>query len=654
MDHAIMEGGIPCLDKSITKSEVLYVIEHAKANKAAGFDGVLNEMLKSSEPFVIDFLVDLFNNIFYSGNFPEEWSKAILVPVYKSANPSLTSNYRGISIISAVCKCYTSILNRRLYQWLEDNNRIPENQAGFRKGYSTHDHIFVLYSVVQKYLCRTGKKLYVAFIDLQKAFDSVHHEILLKSISGEGISGTFFNAIKCMYRSLSACVRAGNEMSDLFDCPMGVRQGCVLSPTLFSLLINKLAEEINRSGTHGIQLSELIELFILLFADDIALLSDTPGGLQIQLNALKSCCERLKLTVNRNKSKIMVFRNGGVLSKYEKWTYDDVSLEVVNRYCYLGFTFSTKLSPTVGVCRLVAKAKTACLMICRAFQNYNTMTKEVFFKLFDSKVKSILLYASEVWGLHRLNSLEIVHMQACKRFLGVPIRTPNKMVYGDLQRFPLYICSSVRVIKYWIRLLEMSDNRLPKQAYNMLLTLDRNGLECWVTQVRHFLCSYGFQYVWQSQSAFVAKCTLSSLKIRLVDTFIQEWDATLRNSERYSTYRLLKEDFLCLNFIFDVDIYCYRRAFFQLRMNVLPINAVTHMYSEVEWMKMCPWCPTHIEDARHFVYDCTLYSDLRSNICSYVSEVPFKMLLNGKNIRITVEIAKFSFLALKLRQRALH
>ena len=77
------------------------------------------------------------------------------------------------------------------------------------------------------------------------------------------------------------------------------------------------------------------------------------------------------------------------------------------------------------------------------------MTKETFFKIFDSKIKSVLLYSSEIWGLHILDSIERVHLMACKMYLGVPSRTSNKMVYGELGRYPLFIASYVRCIKYW-------------------------------------------------------------------------------------------------------------------------------------------------------------------------------------------------------------
>jgi hypothetical protein len=80
-----------------------------------------------------------------------------------------------------------------------------------------------------------------------------------------------------------------------------------MSPTLFSLFINQLANHVNEAGIHGVQLlPTLLELFILLFADDIVLLSSTPGGLQAQLNLLKECCDKLKLSVNKEKTKIIV------------------------------------------------------------------------------------------------------------------------------------------------------------------------------------------------------------------------------------------------------------------------------------------------------------------------------------------------------------
>ena len=136
-----------------------------------------------------------------------------------------------------------------------------------------------------------------------------------------------------------------NEYTNFFECPNGVRKGCVLSPTLFSLFINQLEEHAGSSGKDGVQmLPGLMELFILLFADDVTLLATTPSGLQNQLNYLRDCCVRMGMEVNEDKTKVMVFRKGGHLRKHEKWYYNGNSLIVVNSYTYLDFTLTSKLS----------------------------------------------------------------------------------------------------------------------------------------------------------------------------------------------------------------------------------------------------------------------------------------------------------------------
>ena len=104
------------------------------------------------------------------------------------------------------------------------------------------------------------------------------------------------------------------------------------------------------------------------------------------------------------------------------------------------------------------------------------MTRNTF-KIFDTKIQPILLYASELWGVLTKdnNRTENVHLFACKRFLNVAARTPNRMVYGELGRYPLQINCYIRVIKYWFRLLKMDPERLPNQAYHILRSLDSNG-----------------------------------------------------------------------------------------------------------------------------------------------------------------------------------
>ena len=286
------------------------------------------------------------------------------------------------------------------------------------------------------------------------------------------------------------------------------------------------------------------------------------------------------MAVNKEKTKVMVFRKGGPLSKHEKWLYDGIELEVVNRYCYLGYVFSTCLSSKQGTNHLVSKGKNALFFLCRAFQKCREMSRDVYFQVFDTKVKPILLYASEIWGLHILEHIERVHLLACKRYLGVPVCTPNRMVYGELGRYPLFVDAYVRCLKYWFRLLQMDPSRLPNQAYRMLLNVDANENDCWATNVRDILCKTGFHFVWLQQGVGNVNAFILMFKQRIVDMFCQEWSAALGNSNRYDTYTSFKRLFEVEKYLSYLDIHCFRVMLTQLRLGVFPINNNLHRYSD--------------------------------------------------------------------------
>ena len=558
------------------------------------------------------------------------------------------------SLLSIISKCYTSILNKRLYAWLEENDKISECQAGFRKKYSTVDQIFNLYAIVQKCLSQQGKKLYVAFVDFKKAFDSVRHDKLLECVRNEGVTGRFFGSLRAMYNSLLSCIKIDGQCSEFFECPIGVRQGCVMSPTLFSMFINQISSNLSESGRHGVQLLPgIMELFILLFADDVALISSTPIGLQNQLNVLKTCCDDMKMRVNIQKTKVMVFRKGGFLGKREEWYFENNKLEVVNRYCYLGYTFTTMISPKLGIEHLVVKGKRALMSLVKAFQKYKEISCDTFFKIFDAKIKPILLYSSEIWGMNRLDHIEKVHLLACKRFLGVPIKTPNKMVYGDLGRYPLFVNSYVNTLRYWFKLLQMDQDRLPRQAYLMLLRLDEGGRSCWVSKVRSILCETGFELVWLHQGVGHVKSFLVNFRHRLIDMFTREWCGSLQDSDRYACYRSFKSVFEKEKYLYTMDIYCFRVALSQLRFNVLPLNNNVNRYNDDPQKRLCPFCKSFTENEEHLIFHCFVYTDLRSKLLQYTDACTLQTLCSVNDQQRNTQLSKFIFKSMKRRSELL-
>jgi len=341
------------LESPITETEIHEAILHLKCGKSSGVDGVISEMLKYSLPDIMPFLVKSFNAIFDSGVFPQDWSKSIIVPLFKNGCRNNPDNYRGISLTSILSKCFTSIINKRLTQWSNMRDLIPETQAGFRRDYSTFDHIFTLYAIIERYLSFKKRKLYVAFVDFKKAFDSVNRGKLWNCLRRKNLRGKMLTILMSMYSNVRSCVRNGSTVTDYFDCPIGLRQGCVLSPILFSFFINELYVEIMQSGKHGVQLfPDILELFMLLFADDVILMSSSIIGLQKQLDILAVYSDEWKLNVNMDKTSIVIFRKGGHVAKREKWRFKGCFINVVKEYKYLGLLFSHTLNLNKSVSNL--------------------------------------------------------------------------------------------------------------------------------------------------------------------------------------------------------------------------------------------------------------------------------------------------------------
>ena len=203
---------------------------------------------------------------------------------------------------------------------------------------------------------------------------------------------------------------------------------------------------------------------MLLFADDVILISSSIIGLQNQIDILSSYSDKWQLNVNLDKTNIVVFRRGGPLSTREKWFYKNKQINVVNEYKYLGILVTHTLNLTKSVHNLAMRAKKALLQLQSIIPKLGVVPINVYFKMFDSQIQPILLYGSEVWGFKEYYALEKVHLLACKKFLNVSISTPSAMVYGECGRYPLYITSYCRCLKYWFKIITMPEHRLPKKA----------------------------------------------------------------------------------------------------------------------------------------------------------------------------------------------
>ena len=224
------------------------------------------------------------------------------------------------------------------------NNILEENQAGFRSGYSTTDHIFVLQSLIE--LLKVKKmKLFCSFIDFSKAFDSVWRVGLWVKLLSNYINGKIFRVIDNMYKNIKSCVSFNGLQSSFFQSFRGVRQGENLSPILFAIFLNDLESFMANNGATGInldlrydQLTIFLKIFVLLYADDTVIFGTDQNQFQANLDLIFEYATTWKLDINYDKIKIMNFgtRNDNRF-EFKLGTH---AISICKEFKYLGVIFS--------------------------------------------------------------------------------------------------------------------------------------------------------------------------------------------------------------------------------------------------------------------------------------------------------------------------
>jgi hypothetical protein len=234
---------VDALDSEITEDDIIKAIAKLKPEKSAG--SIIGEIFTANPIFFAPLLKKLFNYIFNHGIYPDFWTECLVIPVLKSGDLSDPNNYRPIVLVSVLSKLFTSILTERLLSWSEDEDKLIDNQFGFRPGRSTVDAIFIIQGIISNIL-QNKFKLYSAFVDFRKAFDKLNRRILIYKLLRNGLSTKFVAMVKSIYSSVRLRVKAGGVLSDAFDNLLGVKQREPLSPLLFLFFINDIIDDISQ------------------------------------------------------------------------------------------------------------------------------------------------------------------------------------------------------------------------------------------------------------------------------------------------------------------------------------------------------------------------------------------------------------------------
>ena len=601
------------LNGIITVEEIQRSINQLKNGRSGGPDKFLNEFFIHGAVALLPYLYSLFNKIFQLGYFPESWSEGYIVPLHKKGKLDDVNNFRGITLLSIMGKLFSRILNNRLTEWAEEYYVYIEAQAGFRECMGTVDNLFVLHGLISHTLNK-NEKLFCAFVDFTKAFDYVVRDILWYKLIKLGVRGNMLNVIMSMYKHIKSRVKLDCNISMGFNCELGVRQGECLSPFLFAMYLNDLEDEFYLKGSTGIDIG-MLKLFLLLYADDIIIFANTAQELQINLDILSEYCTRNRLVVNTGKTKIMIFRRGGILPRDLKFYYNEIELAIVNKFSYLGIVFSTGGSFSVCQETLAGQGMKAIFKLNRLLYNFTNITPKHRIELFDKLVTPILNYGCEVWGFCQAKQIERTHMMFCKQLLGVKTSTQNDFIYGEFGRTDYYSRRLYRIIKYWFKIIHADNRKNVKLIYNLMLydITERPHVKNWVSLVKNLLSNLGFFHVWVAQGVGDEKIFLSIFRQRVSDHFIQNWQQRLNESSRASFYR-----HIC---VFQFQPYLekvvhkkFRNAISKLRLSSHRLHIESGRWNRPHPTprenRLCSTCNT-LEDEFHFIFECTLYNDER-------------------------------------------
>ena len=258
------------------------------------------------------------------------------------------------------------------------------------------------------------------------------------------------------------------------------------------------------------------------------------------------------------------------------------------------------------------KGKRVLISVLSKLYQYGQLTKEVFFKIFDTKISPVLLYGAEIWGVEKQIAIERVHYYACKRYMCVQTNSCNDAVLGDCGRFPLYIEGVKRSISYWLKPLKMRETKYARQCYNMLFHFDQLGYTNWATSIRKLLYNNGFGYLWELQEVNNEKRFLYALQQTIKDQFLQTWYTEVFSNSKLNWYSEFKTEFTHEPYLNVVKVRKYRRALasFRISSHRLQVEKGRHKKNARNERK-CAVCQSEVEDEYHLLMVCPLYNDIR-------------------------------------------
>ena len=575
---------IPSLDDPFTMNELDHVVsKQVKPDRSCGPSGTAPGTLKLLPMPWLIFLLSLLNTIFLTGTYPVKWTISKLLMLFKKGLPMDCGNYRGISIIDSLAKCYDYLLNNRLTLWYKP----CREQAGAQDGRGCIEHIVTLRLVID-YCIRNKQPLFIAFIDFSKAYDRVPRSYLLNLLKSLGCGVVMLTALTSLFWVTQFILG-----TTVITAIIGVKQGSPTSCFLFILFVDEFIKLVkDRSGIDGF----LQWLHLLMLMDDTVIFATSRQGLIDKLNLLAQWCDKCGMVINEDKTKFMAFATSDPDARKPidlQLQHGHVQVTHCSEYKYLGaiVTSDGKVSSSLQK-HSVAKEKdlNKLTIFLEANKNAPYSVKKT---VVDACFSASLLYGCEAWlGVKPIATLNVMYMRAIKMLLGVRQSTPNDACLIEAGYPSLEATIRQRQRKFFKQMQEkrrdMTDDPL---MFALELTQQGNPV------MNRFIDNI------MLEEGDIIQNDMSKRKERMLSAV----------NTKSTTYCSVNPDLsvhsvYCSDIIVDDD---FRVAFTRLRLSSHRLRIETGRWARIPRERRLCQCGEAVQSEEHVLCECNLVEHLR-------------------------------------------